>query len=321
MGVRTWAAVAAASALAATFLTGVGVAAPRGCTPTALPPGGVGGGTALLKPTPGEVLGAWDDVASGRLLHWRDGEQTATPLPPTLNLVWLRGADGTGRAAGSIGIANTDAPLHPVTVKDGVLSYLALPDGVTSVNVKGVNQRGDIAGLAYAQDRLRFLVWAAGSTRPTEALVHADRFTGLGGIADDLSLVVDWDTRDGHTRAAKFLGGKETLLALPRGATDSWATAVGGNWVIGKEGTASSGPRRSVLWSPRGVPQLLPTGFDAVWVNRSGVVGGHLDGQAAVRGADGVVRKLGAGTVLGSVADDGTVLGAAGGKPVTWTCR
>ncbi|MBB5897337.1 hypothetical protein ACFFS4_21830 [Kutzneria kofuensis] len=313
MRAHAWMTALTAGALVSTMICGSAEAA-TDCawSGTPLPHDGVTAGTAQVLAAPGDILGFGD----GRLLRWHNGTLTSTVLPDGATQLRLRGADGAGRVAGTI-----NSPQHAITVRDGKITEYPVPTGASNGEARGVNQRGDVAGFATGPgpQQRRYLIWTDSTTgNPTEVLVHADQFRTLSGIADDRRLVLDWATTDGHTRAATFLGGTATLLALPEGATDSWTTAVAGSWIIGKAGTQ---PQRSVVWDPTGAPRLLPAGFDAVSVNRSGVIAGYLDGQAAVQTPDGTVHQLGSGTELGSVADDGTVLGAAGGVPTTWTCR
>lgn len=302
---HAWMTALTAAVLASTMITGTAGAGECGWTGTALPHDG----DAIAQvQAAGDILGFGD----GHLLRWNNGAVTSTALPDGATQLQLRGADSAGRAAGTI-----NSPSHAITVRDGKITEFSLPAGASDGEAKGVNQRGDVAGVATGPgpQQRRYLVWANGSTGPTEVLVHADQFRALSGIADDRRLLIDWATADGHTRAATFLAGGATLLALPAGATDSSSTAVAGSWIIGKVGG------QSVVWDPSGTPRLLPAGFDAVSVNRSGLVAGRYDGQVAAVTLDNSVQELGAGSELGSVADDGTVLGAAGGVPTTWSCR
>jgi len=293
--------------LASTLTTGTASAGECTWTATSLSHDG----TAQVLAASGDILGFGD----GQLLRWHNGTFTSAALPGGTTQLHLRGADGSGRAAGTVA-----SPQQAITVRDGQFTSYTLPIGASNGEVRGVNQRGDVAGFATGPNagQRRYLVWTDGSTgKPTEVLVHADQFRTLSGITDDRRLVLDWATTDGHTRAATFLGGSATLLTLPAGTTDSWTTAAAGSWIIGTAGA----DHRSVLWDSTGTPRLLPVGFDAVSVNRTGLVAGTYAGQAAVVTADGSVHQLGAGTDLGSVADDGTVLGSAGGVATTWTCH
>jgi hypothetical protein len=135
----------------------------------------------------------------------------------------------------------------------------------------------------------------------------------MHGIADDRRLLLDWATTDGHTRAATFVAGAATLLALPAGATDSSSTAVAGSWIIGTAGDAA------VEWDPTGAVHVLPDGFDATAVNRSGLVAGTYGGRAASWRPDGTIRQLPAGSRVFSVADDGTLVGVRDGVPTVWS--
>ncbi|RJQ70524.1 hypothetical protein D5S17_29210 [Pseudonocardiaceae bacterium YIM PH 21723] len=300
----------------------IGAGAPRsvdGCTWTGLELEHLGlpGVLPQIVTATDEVLGSSDDGSQAQLLRWQGIKLTATPLEQGVNLLWLRGADATGRAAGSIGIQNSDAPLHVITIKDGQITELALPEGVISGEVKGVNARGDIVASGYDGHDRHYLQWAPGATAADD-LRHS-RFRDLAGITDDSSLVVDWATDDGHTRAATYLKDKETLLPLPEGSTDSWAKHVSGEWIIGQIGTAA-GPQQWVVWHNAGAPRVLPAGFEPASINKDGLIVGRLDGQAAVLRQQGAVQQLGPGTKATWINDKGTVVGSAGPLPMSWTC-
>jgi hypothetical protein len=299
--------------LALTLSGGGAYAAPAGgCSGTELPHDGMPGAEALLETGPGDFLGRWQD----RLLHWHNGALVSiTPLPEGLDLVGLAGAAGNGRAVGTIGDPN-----HAVSVQDGAAAELTMPTGVVTSFATGINKQGDLTFTATdpSHTRPRYFAWAAGSGTPTEILVHSDQFLAMHGIADDRRLLLDWANTDGHTRAATFIAGGATLLALPAGSTDSWSTAVAGSWIIGKAGHAT--PDRSVAWDATGALHVLPDGFDATAVNRSGLVAGTYRGGAATWSPDGTIRQLPVGSRVFSVADDGTLVGVLGGVPTTWTC-
>jgi hypothetical protein len=302
MGVRTWAAVLAVGALTSTLAEGVAHGATE-CTATTLPHNGAA--TALVQTAPGDILG----TGQGTLLRWHNGVSTSSPLPDGATLR-LRGADKNGRAVGSVGD-------KAITVANGQIASVTTPPTVTTSAGKGIDLAGDfvVQGFdpTYQGQQQRYFAFPAGSNGSVEILVHSDQFRTLNGILDDRRLVLDWATTDGHIRAATFLGGSATLLTLPAGATDSSTTAGAGSWVIGKAGD------RSVAWDPSGTPHVLPAGFDAVSVNRSGQVAGTTYGLAELWSPDGTVRQLGWGTV-NSVADDGTVLGSANTAPTIWHC-
>ncbi|MFC0438378.1 hypothetical protein [Kutzneria buriramensis] len=304
MGVRTWAAVLAVGALTSTLVEGVAHGATE-CTATTLPHNGVA--TALVQTAPGDILGA----GRGTLLRWHNGELTSSPLPDGFTTLRLRGADKNGRAIGSI-----DG--RAITVADGHIAPVTTTSTVTTSAGKGINQAGDYMVQGFDPTRQgqqqRYFAYPAGTTVSVEILVHADQFRTMNGILDDRRLVLDWAADDGHSRAATFLGGAVTLLALPDGAADSRTTAAAGSWIIGSAGN------RSVAWDPSGTPYVLPAGFDAVSVNRSGEVAGTIYGLAALWSPDGSVRRLGWGTV-NSIGDDGTILGSAHAAPTTWKCH
>ena len=318
----------AASVLASTLCAGVAHAGGCAWTGTVLPHDGFPDANVDLQTGPGVFLGTWLDNGVPHLLRWHDGTvDDSGALPDQLNYIEFRGADGAGEAIVNMDrLRDVDEPEHAATVQDGRITELAPPSGVVSTAAVGVDQGGDIAFVGGGNGLQRFFVWPAGQAGPVEVLVHADQILGMDGILDDRSLVVDWKNDDGHTRVAKYLNGGATVLALPAGSAYSWGLRAAGGWIVGNVSTRPDEFQGAAVWDPNGVPHLLPAGFTAEGINRSGTVEGHFvdsSGQwvPALVGSDGVTRQLPAGSYVSSIADDGSVLGSNNGVPMTWVCR
>lgn len=296
-----------------------------GCnwTATTLPHAGYPQSTAVLETAPGEYLGRTGSLSDSQFLTWKNnGTVESTPWPDRYNLGRLNGADGSGRAVGTMDVfRDFDQPEIAFTIKDGSLTLLTFPAGVFGLDAVGVNQNGDIAVVGAGQDHLRYFVWPAGQASPIEVLVHADQIHYMSGITDDRRLAVDWINGDGHGRAATFINGEATLLPLPAGYTESWTGMVAGGWILGGVSPKPNTAAPSVVWDPSGAVHLLPTGFTPHSINRSGAILGDYQGGTVVWHPDGTVQPTPAAAYLASIADDGLLLGAINGVPTTWACR
>ncbi|MBI2686236.1 MAG: hypothetical protein HYX27_07965 [Acidobacteria bacterium] len=150
---------------------------------------------------------------------------------------------------------------------------------------------------------------------------------GYGSSATAISatgaVVGNYQLSDGTYRAFLWQGGQVTTLSLPAGATQTWATAIGGSGQAGGYTDSLMAPK-GLIWDNFGNP-VATAGAYIMGLNANGeaagmAIGGDGNGYAFVT-RNGVLTSLGqpgggawssANAVNGDGAAAGTAMTAAG---------
>jgi len=222
---------------------------------------------------------------------------------------------------------------------DGKVVELPVPPGYTGAEATAINAKGEVAGVLFAGERDKAVVWPApAATAEVKVLAAPGGATAFGisdagvvvGGLDDGSAAYRWD--------AHGQGGK---LANPAGTSGGSALGIRGDWAYGllpPDGKPPTGD------STASAPQTIEVSGAVVWnlrtgraikvdsgrvqaVNVSGqIVVDHPDNTASIREVDGALRALpglaAEGTAYATaLSDDGTrAAGSSAGLPASWVC-
>jgi hypothetical protein len=310
----------------------------------------------LARPAGYEQVGVAGADRTGRYLIGTG----FSPKDRTVHLVWWH--DGVPRTAGVAASflmpidVNTAGAIAGYTrsigstdegdawvYRDGRLHNLPTPAGLHSASAAGINERGDVAGVARdASGAGVAVVWPAATPERPRVLaapgpVHVDGIgddgTVIGRLTDGRLLLAD--AGRGYVWSPD---GRGRELAVPDGWTRAQAVSIEAGWILGyvdREGAVAlarwrlDGGTVRVLSRMRGdFVGTTANGWSVVW-GRTPLLA-DVDGRVKqVTGHDkatGDRMILGGGAVWvggdsGGLAVVGNALSAAGAiRPVRWRC-
>ncbi|MFY1689634.1 hypothetical protein [Plantactinospora sp. WMMB782] len=224
---------------------------------------------------------------------------------------------------------------------DGKVVELPVPAGHTGAEARGINARGEVAGVVYQGSVTRAAIW-----RGTTATARVDVLTGLPGGRTFATGISDSGVTAGVSGAGGDAyrwdaSGRGSLLPRPAGLGRAGAHGVRGELAYGVAHPAGAAAGTG---TPDGAPGRDEPGVAVVWDLRtgavtevgSGVVGAvngrdHLvlnrrDGSGVrLRYPDGRLRHVtadNAGNPSGAtISEDGTRIGGRSDDwPIRWTC-
>ncbi len=307
----------------------------------AVPPGN-GPAPMEISPNGRYIVGHTNVGQNFRPVYWTDGVPRMVPYPSDASSVELTGVTNDGTAVGALWSGRYS---YVVRYRDGVLRKLPYPaGGPWYLAQQWINEAGDIMAtvehLNIDNDPLLSVVWPAGSDTPE--LITPPANVSFRGIAADGSLLAmaNMDRPDLNSAYVFDRHGRNPReLPTPAG-WNSLAQFVRGDWAVG-EIVRQDGWRPSPPYSARSVPPGHV--YAAAWNLRTGelvqqpgatyadVVG--VDGMAVdsdnllvldrnnrYRLARPDLHDTSARIFITSVADDGQVVGWAGGAALRWQC-
>lgn len=265
---------------------------------------------------------------------WHDGEPTPVAMPGVDQL--LEDVNSSGVAVGVSFDPDTWEPLTPWVYRDGGLS--ALP-GVESGSARGINDRGDVAGVRLKQSAYeRPVWWPAGAPDAVDLPLPPDAIDGAAyDIDEDGTIVGQYTDDDRIDHAYVWLpDGSAHRLPIPGGTGPlSRALTIRNGWITGL--AQSGGSAVALRWhlgsgDVREIPRfyLFPEGANAHgWMVGSDSKGTALllfdDGDLPLPGLSDVNEP--SSNVPSSLSDDGRTIAGystdADGllRAVRWRCR
>jgi hypothetical protein len=270
----------------------------------------------------------------GKPVRWAGARAQSIPITGTGEAV---GVNDSGVVVGRG--QTVDRRHYAWAYVDGEVVELPVPHGYTGAEATAINAKGEVAGVLFAGERDKAVVWPAPAATAEAEVLSApggamafgisDAGVVVGGL-DDGSAAYRWDA---HGQGGKF--------ASPAGTASTSALGVRGDWAYGLLTSDGKPPTSD---STTSTPQTVDSSGAVVWdlrtgravkvdggrvkaVNVSGqVVVDHPDHTASIREVDGALRALPGlaadGTAYAAaLSDDGTrAAGSSAGLPTSWVC-
>lgn len=266
------------------------------------------------------------------VVTWKGGKATlrGTPVGFEYAAAWDQNRSGT--IAGDA-IDYDSGGSRPFTLDGSRFRVLPLPDGFSSTNVRAMNDRGDVVGLAFGSDggTDAAVLWPAGDYDSPAVLELNLPDPDVRDIDDDGTLLLDSYEAGPHL----WRDGILQKLTVPDGYTHPNVSAMRRGRVVGHASSEAEPGGQGFLWLTPTDPRPLQGSETAFGINSFGLIVGrepiptsHQGPLAAWLGTYPAGRlpmpagHNGAGHVVG---DDGTIAGHVstrpldeGGRPVVW---